>query len=405
MNLPLFIAGRYLFAKKSHNVINIISAISMTGMAVGTAALIIILSVYNGFSELVEKSMSGTDPDILVTPVRGKVFVPEGEAFDWLYGQQCVATISEILSDNVFLDYDGKQALARAKGVDKVYEEESPIREHMLEGTFSLHRGSLPLASVSSGLAYRLDLSPRFLAHIEIYYPSRTGGISVSNPAASLESVSLRPGSVFSINSETDEDLLIVPIETMRELLQYESEVSGIEIRLRPESGKSELNGIINGLSERLGGEFRILDRYHQNESVFKMMKYEKGAVFLILIFVIIIIAFSIFGCLSMLIIEKREDIGTLRSLGATGQLIRRIFVLEGWLISLTGLAAGLVAGVAFSLAQQKFGFIRMPAGFMVSSYPVILKAGDILITAAGVAAIGYLIALIPAQGLRKIKD
>lgn len=402
MNLPLFIAGRYLFARKSHNVINIISAISMAGMAVGTAALIIILSVYNGFNDLVEKSLGEADPDIAVHPVHGKVFVPEGEAFDWLYGQECVATVSEVLSDNVFINYDDKQAIAVAKGVDRVFEEESPVRNYVLDGAFSLHKGSLPTASVSAGLARKLDLSPRFLSRMDIYYPSRTGTFSPSDPVSSLKSVSMRPSSVFSINAEVDGDMLIMPIEAMRELLQYESEVSCVEIRLAEGSGRKDLSYIMDGLSERLGTEFRVLDRRRQNASVFRMMKYEKGAIFLILIFIIIIISFSIFGCLSMLMIEKQDDMVTLRCLGADGRLIRRIFVLEGWFISLVGLAAGLVIGTVFSLAQQKFGFIRMPHGFMTDSYPVILKAGDIAATAAGTALIGYIIALMPAYGLKK---
>ena len=191
---------------------------------------------------------------------------------------------------------------------------------------------------------------------------------------------------------------MILPIEEMRELLEYDEEVSAVEIRLMEGTDSKELKRIQDEISSRLGAEFKVKDRFQQNESLYKMMKYEKAAIYMILIFVIIIIAFNIFGSLSMLIIEKRQDINTLRSLGAEESLIRRIFVLEGWMISLAGLFGGLVVGTAFSLLQQHFGFIKMPGHFIVQAYPVILSFSDILLTAVGVAAIGYLIALLPVR-------
>ena len=398
MRLAGFIAKRYLFAKKSHNVINIISAISAIGMAVGTAALIIILSVYNGFDSRIKTMMSNVEPDLLITPATGKTFVPDDSTYDWIYDQSCVKNMCCVLEEQVFISYDGKQSLAKAKGVDWVYEEESPLRDHLRDGNFKLHKGDIPLAVVGAGLAHEMGISPRFLSGIDICYPTRTGKISMTNPAASLEFIRVFPSGIFSVSNDVDAELLIVPIEEMRELLEYDDEVSAVELRLVEGTSKEELKALQKEIGARLGPGFKVKDRFQQNESLYKMMKYEKAAIFMILIFVIIIIAFNIFGSLTMLIIEKRDDIQTLRSLGAQDSLIRRIFVLEGWLISLAGLAGGLVIGVGFSALQQAFGIIKMPGHFVVQAYPIILSWSDILLTIAGVAVIGYIIALIPAR-------
>lgn len=398
MNLPFFIAGRYLFAKKSHNVINIISAISVIGMAIGTAALIIFLSVYNGFDSIIRKSLSDLDPDYLVSPARGKVFIPEGEAFDWAYDCPYVLNMSSVLQENVFVSYDGRQGVAKAKGVDAVFEDESGIREHVRQGEFKLHNGDLPMAAVGSGFAYKMGLNPSFIAPMEIWFPDREGTISLTNPAASVRSVKARPSCIFSINSDVDASLVILPLETVRGLLGYTDEVSGVEIRLTPDCTRRQRKEVVETLEAKLGPDFKVSDRIHQNESLYKMMKYEKASLFLILVFIIIIIAFNIFGSLSMLIIEKQEDIGTFRSMGASDPLIRRFFVLEGWMISLLGLAIGLALGIGLTLLQQKFGLIPMPGNYLVSSYPVQLKWADVLITSLSVAVIGYLIALIPVS-------
>ena len=402
MRLAPFIAGRYLFAKKSHNVINIISAISAIGMAVGTAALIIILSVYNGFDSLVRSLMSNVEPDLMITPAAGKTFVPKGDTYDWIYDQPAVKSMCCVLQEQVFINYDGKQSLAKAKGVDWIYEEESPIRSHIKEGEFKLHKGDIPMAAVGAGLAHERGIRSHFLSPVEVYYPSRTRRISMANPAASIESINVWPSCLFSVNSEIDHDLIILPIEQMRELIEYTDEVSAVEIRTMEGTSAKILAELQEEIASRLGQDFKVRNRFQQNESLYKMMKYEKMAIYMILIFVIIIIAFNIFGSLTMLMIEKREDIMTLRSMGAGESLIRRIFILEGWLISLSGLAAGLVLGIGFSLFQQHFGFIKMPGHFVVQAYPVILSWSDILITAAGVAVIGYLIALIPTASLKR---
>ena len=403
MKLAGFIAQRYLFAKKSHNVINIISAISAIGMAIGTAALIIILSVYNGFDSLIKSLMSNVEPDLMITPSTGKTFVPEGATYDWIYDQPSVKNMCCILQEQVFINYDGKQSLAKAKGVDWIYEDDTPIRDHIREGNFTLHKGEIPMAAVGAGLAYEMGIRPHFLSPIEIYYPSRTRRISMANPAASIEAINVWPSCIFSVNTDIDSDLIILPIDQMRELLEYSNEVSAVEIRVMENTSSEELSRLQEEISDRLGSDYKVRNRFQQNESLYKMMKYEKMAIYMILIFVIIIVAFNIFGSLTMLIIEKRDDIMTLRSMGANEKFIKQIFILEGWMISLAGLAAGLIIGIGFSLLQQHFGFIEMPGHFVVQAYPIILSPSDIMLTAIGVAVIGYIIALIPAASLKRI--
>ena len=396
MHLPFYIARRYLVAKKSHNVINIISAISAAGMAIGTAALVIIMSIYNGFDSLIKTMMSKVEADLVIVPAHGKTFVPEGEVYDWIYEQEEVKNMCCVLQEQVFISYDGKQSLCQAKGVDWVFEDETPLKDYIRDGEFRLHKGDIPMASIGSGLAWEMGINPRFLSPIELYFPSRTRKISLSNPAASIESIKVWPSSIFSISQDVDSDLLILPIEKMRELLEYEDEVSAVEIRVVESAGDDRIKSLQKEISARIGSDFRVKNRFQQNESLYKMMKYEKAAIYMILIFIIIIIAFNIIGSLSMLIIEKKEDIGTLRSMGATEATIRKIFSLEGWMISLSGLAVGLIFGIGFSLAQQHWGFIKMPGSFIVQAYPIILSWSDILLTIVGVAVIGYITALIP---------
>ena len=401
MKPDLYIARRYLVAKKSLGVIHTISAISAIGMAIGTAALILILSVFNGFDRVIEDNLSDLTPDALVSSAHGKYFLPEGPAFEALLEDEDIIRISSILEEQVFVSYDGREALARAKGVDTVFEEESRIAGHTVEGVFSLHRGDIPQATLGSGLAYKLGVRPHFTDPLILYYPRRGERIPLISPASALGSISLSPSCLLSVGASEDEELLILPIGQMRQLLGLGEEVSGVELHF---SGKTDPRRI-RRLQELLGPDFLVQDRYQQNPALYKMMRYEKLAVYLILLFVVIIIASNIFGSLSMLSIEKKEDMQTLRALGANEGLIRRIFVWEGWLVSVCGLLAGLVVGIGLALLQQRFGFVKMPGGFLLQAYPVVLQATDVLWTTLGVAAIGALISFLaapkpaPAQG------
>ena len=388
--LPLRFAFRYLFARKSYNVINLISGIGVAGMAVGTAALITVLSVFNGFNALVSDSLAQAGATLVVRPAGGKVFIPEGPAFDWL--SQHASSVSQVLEEQAFLSFEDRQSLARVKGIDSVSESGSALEEHIVSGRWQLHRGDLPQAVGGAVLCHNLGIRPQFVTPLEIHYPSRTGSISLANPAASLETQRVQLAGTFSINAELDAKLLIVPIEVMRELLDYDKEVSALEIECDPALKKE--------LQERLGPAFRVLDLKEQNESVYRMMRYEKLAIYLILVFIVALVAFNIYSSLRMLIIEKEADMGTLRSLGAPEALLRRIFLLEGVLVSLLGMVIGLLIGITAVILQQRFGFVPMPGNFAVTSYPVALKATDILYTVLGVSFVGLVMAFIPSRKL-----
>ena len=393
MRPELYIARRYLVARKSLGVIHAISTLSAIGMAVGTAALILILSVYNGFDRVIEQSLSDLSPDVLVTPATGKYFVPSGAAFDALLDDPRVEQICSVVEEQVFVAYGGRQQLARAKGVDAVYEAESRLADHVVEGAFALHDGALPQAAVGVALAREMGIRPYFVEPLTLYYPRRGARIPVMGPTAALGSVKLHPAALVSLNATTDEELIVVPIDQMQHLLGLTDEVSGVELRLVGDADRRTLQSI----KDLLGPDYIVQDRVQQQPALYKMMRYEKLAIYLILLFVVIIIASNIFGSLSMLSIAKRGDMETLRAMGANDRLVRRIFVWEGWLVSLIGLAAGLIVGVALSLAQQHYGFVKMPGGFFLQAYPVVLQPTDILWTALGVAAVGFAISLLAA--------
>ena len=400
MDAGLFIAFRYLFAKKSHNVINVISAISAAGIAIGTAALVLILSVYNGFDNIIRSNISDLTPDLMISSSDGGLFVPDGPAFERLLTDGRVASSASVLEKNVFVSYGEKQGIARAKGVDGVYESVTPLASHITAGTFSLHKGELPQASVGAGMAYDMGINPRFLELLVLHYPKGGSANPLLGPSSALGSESLVVGSLFSISSETDAGLVVVPIDVMRSLLGAGDRalVSGVELRTEPDVDVQELR---RELSASLGPGFKVEDRYMQNSSLYRMMKYEKLAIFTILLFVVVIVAFNIFGSLSMLMVEKEEDIAMLRAMGGRPSFVRRIFLLEGWMISLLGLAAGLVAGVALALLQQHLGLVKMPGGFFIRAYPVELQLPDVLLTAAGVALIGFIVAFLSSSRLR----
>ncbi len=367
MNLALYIAKRYLFAKKSHNVINIISAISVVGMAIGTAALVVILSVFNGFNGIIEQNLGELDPDYKIVPSEGKTFSTGDFPFDRIPGN---FRVTGIVEENVFVTYGDNQGFAKAKGVG---EDADP----------SLMHGDIALARFGAGIAGKLGIVPRFLEPAYLFFPDRSARLSPINPEAALNKVRVQPSEIFSVTTDIDNELVMVPIGTMRELMGYsDDEVTAIELRGNGDIGFDPGDGFV------------VLDRYQQHPDLFKMMKYEKAAIYLILVFIVIIISLNIFGSLSMLIIEKSGDVETLRAMGAGDKLIRKIFALEGWLISLLGMVSGLVIGVIIVLVQSRFGIVKLPGNYLIDAYPVELQLTDLLLTVAAVAGIGFIISL-----------
>ncbi|MBR4775855.1 MAG: ABC transporter permease [Bacteroidales bacterium] len=391
--MPLRFALRYLFARKSFKIINLISAIGATGMALGTAALIIVLSVFNGFNKLVADSLADAGAPLVIRPVEGKVFIPEGPAFDWMRSSDRIERMNGVLEEQAFLSYEGRQSLARVRGLDAAGASASPLRQHIIDGKWQLQRGDIPQTVAGASLAANLNIKPGFATPLEIHYPSRTQPVSLANPAATLRSKKVQLSGIVSVNASLDASLLVVPVEVLRDLLEYPREVSAVEIW-----PTGETSAFKKELQERLGSTFRVLDRQEQDQSIYRMMRYEKLAIYLILVFIVLIVAFNIYSSLRMLIIEKEADTATLRSLGAPESMLRRIFLTEGWMVSLLGMLVGLALGVVVVLLQQRFGLISLPGNFTVSSYPVSLQARDLLWTVAGVAGIGFIMALVPSR-------
>lgn len=386
MKTALYIAWRYLFAKKSHNVINVISAISAAGMAIGSAALILILSVYNGFSSMIEDNLSRLDPEVLITSESGAFFVPDSSMIEQLENDPRVRSFNCIIEDNIFFTYGDEQGIARARGVEYGYEIQSEVKNLVTEGEFALYKGDLPQAAVSADLAWSKGIHPRFVDHLRLYYPDGDKPVSIMNPTSSLNSSKVWPCSLINVNK----DLIIVPLATMQELTGDDNRLSGIEVRL-VDKRSSKVRSYIK--SPGFDGPYRLKDRYQQNTAVFKMIKYEKFAIYMILIFVVVIVAFNIFGSLSMLMIEKTEDMESLRAMGASEPMIRRIFLLEGWMVSMVGMIAGVVIGLILTLLQQRTGMVSVPGMYPPTPYPAEVSISDILLTCAGVGTIGFMTA------------
>ena len=397
MKLSRFIARRYLFAKKSHNVINIISIISAAGIAIGCAALVIILSVYNGFDGVVRDLNDAATADVLVTPVRGKVFVPD-ECFDAFREDPRVKAVCGVLEESVFVQYGDRNKVVVARGVDSLYEQVTALRDHLVEGDFSLTFGDLNQVVLGRLVAMELGVRTTFLQPLTAWFPSRTRQVDLLNPLASLRQEKLHPAGIVSLEQNFDQKYLFMPLPALRELLEYQDEVSAVEIYLTPQGldrkGMASRE-VLSQLKASLGDDFLVRDRQQQNTTLYKLLIYEKVAIYLILLFVMLIISFNIYGSLSMLIIEKRDDIATLQAMGADDALVGRIFVREGWMISLLGIAVGVGIGLLVCLLQQHYGFVKMPGNFVVDAYPVVVQPLDIVLVVVGVAFIGWLISLL----------
>ena len=397
MKLSRFIARRYLFAKKSHNVINIISIISAAGIAIGCAALVIILSVYNGFDGVVRDLNDAATADVLVTPVRGKVFVPD-ERFDVFREDPRVKAVCGVLEESVFVQYGDRNKVVVARGVDSLYEQVTALRDHLVEGDFSLTFGDLNQVVLGRLVAMELGVRTTFLQPMTAWFPSRTRQVDLLNPLASLRQEKLHPAGIVSLEQNFDQKYLFMPLPALRELLEYQDEVSAVEIYLTPQGldrkGMASRE-VLSQLKASLGDDFLVRDRQQQNTTLYKLLIYEKVAIYLILLFVMLIISFNIYGSLSMLIIEKRDDIATLQAMGADDALVGRIFVREGWMISLLGIAVGVGIGLLVCLLQQHYGFVKMPGNFVVDAYPVVVQPLDIVLVVVGVAFIGWLISLL----------
>jgi len=395
-----YIATRYLFAKKSRNAINVISAVSVAGVTVGTMALIIILSVFNGLEELVNRIFNAFDPDIRISASEGKVFTPDEALLARLDSLDGVISYSMILEENSLLKYGERQYIATVRGVDTNYSRVTRVDSTMIDGEFSLMSpGGRPQAVVGAGVANYLGLNINFITPLHIYVPRRTGSVTPDPENAFIDRY-ITPAGIFQIDQEFDSKHLFVPINFARELFEYTDEVSAIDVRTNPKFTAESVRDAIKAFA---GPRFEVKTRYEQKEIFYKVMRSERLAIFIILTLILIIASFNIIGSLTMLIIEKERDIKILRSLGADNGLIKKIFLLEGWLISILGAAAGMLAGFIVCYIQQNYGVVKFNSEtLMMNAYPVRMSLTDFIIVPATVLLIGFLAAWYPVRYLSR---
>ena len=407
MNLPFYIAKRYLFSKKSHNAINVISAISVCGVALATLALVCTLSVFNGFQDLVATFFTAFDPELKVTAVTGKVFDGQDPRLKELREWPEIAVFSESLEENIMVQYKDRQTMAVMKGVEDNFEQLTAIDSILFgRGDFVLHDEVADYVLPGIELVSVLGTGIRFLDPLEVYVPRRGTKVNMANPASSFEAGELfSSGLVFAVNQQKyDASYLLTSLAFARRLLHYDTEVSSVELKLQPTADTKQVKEKIR---QHLGMDFRVQDRYEQQVDTFRIMEVEKLISYLFLTFILMIACFNVIGSLSMLILEKREDVVTLRNLGADDRLIVRIFLIEGRLITLSGAVIGVMSGLLLCWLQQEYGWLSLggansAGSFVVDAYPVSVHWGDVLGVFVTVLVIGFLSVWYPVRYLSR---
>jgi len=402
LNLPFYIARRYLISKKTHNIINIISWVSVIGVMVGTMALIVILSVFNGFEDLVTKLFNSFNPDLQITVKEGKTFTIDQLPAESIRKIEGVVRFTEVVEENALLKYKDKQHLATIKGVTEEFQNFSGIDTMMVEGDFILQAPGSRYAVVGYGVSYYLNINLRdFTTPISVYVPKRTKKrITSLDNAFNINQIF--PSGIFSIQQDFDSEYILVPIDFARELLEYEKEVTSIELGINPEF---DINSIQTLVTELVGEKFSVKNRFQQQEMLYKIMRSEKWAIFLILTFILLIATFNVIGSLSMLIIDKKKDIAVLWSMGANNKMIKRIFLTEGLLISISGALLGIMLGALVCFIQQRFGLISLGGGsgsFVIDAYPVKMVTKDFIFVFSTVFIIGFVASWFPVRQISR---
>ena len=372
----------------------------MAGVAIGTIALIVVLSVFNGFDNLVQSLFNSFDPDLKITSVIGKTFPSNNEKIQMLEKADGILFLTEVVEENALLKYDERQYIATIKGVDENFVKMSGIDSMIIDGDFTLVKDGKPYAVIGQGVAFNLAVGLNFISPVIFYVPRNTKLISM-NPAKAFNRKYIFPSGIFAIQQDFDSEYVIVPLFFARDLLGYTNEVSAIEIKVDP---AYETSVVQENIKELLGPDFSVKNRFEQQELLYKIMKSEKWAIFLILTFILIVASFNIIGSLTMLIIEKKKDIGILRSMGTSLSMLRRIFLYEGWMISLFGAFSGLILGTLICWVQQHFGLIKLQGSgsFVIDAYPVSIEMLDVMWVFLTVLLIGYLAAWYPVRYITK---
>ena len=405
MNLSLYIAKRYLFSKKSHQVINIISGVAIAGIALATAAMVCTLSVFNGFQGVVADQFTAFDPDIKVTAAQGKSFFTDSPEIGTAANAEGVAVVSFSVEDKALVEYGGKQVMVSLKGVDDNFSQLTDI-ERVLHGNgeFVLQDSLNSYAVLGGKIIKELNCGIFFTTPLEVYAPNRGGKINLTMPARNFKKgVLLSSGLAFIVNQpEYDGGYILTSNEFTRKMFRRKpNEATSMEIKVAP---GTDIQDTKERLEAILGSDYTIKDRYEQQDDIYKVMQIEKLISYIFLTFILLVACFNIVGSLSMLIIEKRDNMNTLRSMGADNKTIANIFIYEGIIISAAGALAGIVIGLALCLAQQEFGFISMGSAesFVVNSYPVEVHMNDILTTFVTVLAVGITAVWLPVRILTR---
>ena len=405
MNFPFFIARRYLFSKKSTHVINVISSISVIGVAVATMALVIVLSVFNGFHDLVASLFTSFDPQLKVVPVEGKTAPSDDPILTQIRLLPEVDVATETVEDQALAIYQGKQAMVKIKGVEDNFSELSHITDILYgDGTYSLHAANLEYGILGIRLAQTMGIGAQWDGYLKIYAPKKEGQLDLSNPGEGFVADSLNsPGVLFSVRqSKYDKNYIVTSIAFARNLFGQQGMLSDLEIRLKE---GSDLNAVKAEMQKIAGTKYKVLDRFEQQEDTFKIMSIEKLMAYIFLTFILVVACFNIIGSLSMLIIDKKNDVVTLRNLGANDKQITRVFLFEGRLIAVLGAVIGIGLGLLLCLLQQQYGFVRLgesEGSFIVDAYPVSVHYTDVAIIFVTVIAVGWLAVWYPVRALSK---
>ena len=404
MNFPFYIAKRYLFSKKSHNAINVISGISVCGVALATLAMVCTLSVFNGFQDMVATFFTAFDPQVKITSVKGKVFDGSLPVLSQIKNMPEVAVYSESVEDNAMVQYKGRQVMAVIKGVEDNFDKLTPIDSILFgRGELILHDEVADYAIPGLQLLSTLGTGIRFLDPLEVYAPKRGAKINMANPMSSFVSDDLfSSGLTFTVNQEKyDGSYILTSIDFARNLFQYDKEVSAVNLRLHPTANEKD---VISKVKRILGEDFYVQDRYEQQADTFRIMEIEKLISYIFLTFILMIACFNVIGSLSMLIIDKKNDVQTLRNLGASDNQIVRIFLFEGRMISFIGAVAGVILGLILCLIQQEYGIISLgnSGSFIVDAYPVSVHFWDVVLIFITVIVIGFISVWYPVRYLSK---
>ena len=396
------IAWRYLFSKKGHNAINIVSGISSAAVAVVTAAMICVLSVMNGFGELVERMFSEFDPELMVVPAEGQTLRTDTLPVASLYAREDVEAVSMQLEQTALVRYKDHQMPARVMGVDSLFTRTAHIDSIITDGFYSVWDGAFDRAVLGRGLAAQLGTNAHFTGALHLYAPKRTGRINLLRPDQSLLHEHAFIAGTFAVNQiEYDDQLMLVSLPLAQRLFEYD-EHTATALRIQLKEGKPIANSQ-KLIAKTLGPGYKVLNRYEQQADFFRILRIEKLLTVVLLVFILLIASFNIIGSLSMLIIDKTEDIRILSHMGADEPMIRRIFLLEGWLISMLGTVTGLVIGVLLCLGQQHYGWLSLGSGmqYIISAYPVQVQTGDVVMVALIVLALGFVAAWYPARKMK----